>query len=226
MNFTQHILIGVGAAGLAVLAGRAMGFPRTDTMTLLTGAGVIAAGAIAVDIDHPKSFVSSGLPLDVLDRLLPLVVLVAVLAAALLAGRDAKDLMSLLQAAWVKLTLTIVGLALALMLASWLIAGTLRHRGPLHSLAFSVGITVVAVGVLLFLVPGFSWWWGLGFGWGWLSHILADGLTQYGVPLWWPLSSRRVHVLPYPGFRWVGSVAAGLGGLALLGTAWFVWVER
>jgi membrane-bound metal-dependent hydrolase YbcI (DUF457 family) len=225
MNYTQHILIGVGTAGLAVLAGRAIGLPRPDTMTLLIGTGVIAAGAIAVDIDHPRSFISSGLPLDILDRLLPLVVLVAVLAAALLAGRDAKGLMSLLQTSWVKLTLTIVGWALALMLASWLIAGTLRHRGPLHSLAFSVGMTVVAVGVLLFFVPGSSWWWGLGFGWGWLSHVLADGLTQYGVLLWWPLSSRRVHVLPYPGFGWVGRVAVVLGGLALLGTVWFVWVK-
>jgi membrane-bound metal-dependent hydrolase YbcI (DUF457 family) len=222
MNYTQHILIGVGAAGLAVLAGQALGFSRPTTSTLLTGAGVIAAGAIAVDIDHPRSFVSSGLPLDILDRLLPLVVLVVVLAAALLAGRDIKGLMGLLQTSWIKLTLTVVGLALALMLASWLIAGTLGHRGPLHSLAFSVGITVVAVGVLLFLVPGFSWWWGLGFGWGWLSHVLADGLTRYGVPFWWPFSSRRVHVLPYPGFRWAGPVAVGLAGLALLGTAWFV----
>jgi len=86
MNYTQHILIGVGTAGLTALAGRAIGLPRPAATTLLTGAAVIAAGAIAVDIDHPRSFVSSGLLLEILDRLLPLVVLVAVLAAALLAG--------------------------------------------------------------------------------------------------------------------------------------------
>jgi len=113
MNYTQHILIGVGAAGLTVLAGRAIGLPRPAATTLLTGAAVIAAGAIAVDIDHPRSFVSSGLPLEILDRLLPLVVLVAVLAAALLAGHD-KGLTGLLQTSWVKLTLTVAGLALCL----------------------------------------------------------------------------------------------------------------
>ena len=217
MYYTEHILIGVGAAGLAILAGQALGFSCPTTSTLLTGAGVIAAGAIAVDIDHPRSYVSSGLPLDILDRLLPLVVFVAVLAAALLAGRDTKGLIGLLQTSWVKLALTVVGLALALMLASWLIAGTLGHRGPLHSLAFSVGITVVAVGVLLFLVPGFSWWWGLWFGWGWLSHVLSDGLTRYGVPFWWPFSSRRVHTLPYPGFGWIATAAVIVATLSVLG---------
>lgn len=226
MNYSGHIVVAIGTAGLAIVGGQVWGLPKPDLTTLLTGCAVIAAGAVAVDIDHPRSFISSGLPRDILDRVLPVAVLVVLFAAMFLTGHDIKGLMSFLQASWVKLTLTIVGLALALMLAAWVISGTLRHRGPLHSLAFSIGMTVVAVVVLLYLVPELSWWWGFGFGWGWLSHVLADGLTQYGVPFWWPLSSRRFHVLPYPGFRWVEQAVWILSVLALFAVVWFVFIKK
>jgi hypothetical protein len=35
--------------------------------------------------------------------------------------------------------------------------------------------------------------------------------------LWWPLSFERVHVLPYPEFKWAANVVASLAALALLG---------
>jgi inner membrane protein len=35
---------------------------------------------------------------------------------------------------------------------------------------------------------------------GYLSHLLADAMTMSGVPLWWPVGEKRVHVLP-PGLR-------------------------
>jgi inner membrane protein len=54
---------------------------------------------------------------------------------------------------------------------------------------------------------------------GALSHVLADGLTVAGVPLWWPLRRRRTVFLGALAFRtrsWteglvVLGVAAGVG---------------
>ena len=60
----------------------------------------------------------------------------------------------------------------------------------------------------------------------WLSHVLADGLTKLGVPFWWPLSSRRIHVLPYPGFRWAERAVGILSTLALFATVWFVFIKK
>ena len=54
---------------------------------------------------------------------------------------------------------------------------------------------------------------------GSLSHVLADGLTVAGVPLWWPFRRRRSVFLGALAFRtrsWaevlvVGGVVAGVG---------------
>ena len=32
--------------------------------------------------------------------------------------------------------------------------------------------------------------------WGWPRHILADGLTEEGVPFFWPFTDVRLHTLP------------------------------
>ena len=215
MNYTQHILIGIGKAGLAVLAGQALGFSRPATSTLLIGAGVIAAGAIAVDIDHPRAFVSATLPRIILRAAAPLIVLaVALIVVIPLMSRSTDSLVEILRMPLVQWAAAIVGFVVALALLSWFISHTLGHRGPLHSLAFSVGMTIAAVLVLWFLGAGP---WGFGFGWGWLTHVLADGLTEQGVPLWWPFSSKRVHVLPYPYFKWVAYAAVIVAILSVFG---------
>lgn len=64
-------------------------------------------------------------------------------------------------------------------------------------------------------------------GYGWAAHVLADAVTDRGVPLLWPLWRRRVR-LPYglgPATGGVGEalmVAVGLlacGGWIALGVA-------
>ena len=86
--------------------------------------------------------------------------------------------------------------------------GTARGQGPLGCLGWIGGIvaaalgghrgfthTLVAVAVLTFalwkIVPGFQFY-DFAFWTGYVSHIIADMLTEGGVPLLWPLTSRRI----------------------------------
>jgi len=220
MNAGQHIIIGVGTAGVGLLAAQAIGLPQPDIGTMLLGAGIVAAGSLAVDIDHPKAFVSRSLPHEILKRALPILSLPVVVGMGMVfTGSDVDAATQFLR--WVflwdlfKLALLAAVVAIALMLISRVTVLTLSHRGPLHSLLFAAGMTVLAVITSVSFSQG--WWWGICFGWGWTAHILADGLTRMGVPLWWPLSSRRVHVLPYAAFEWVGRVWFTIAMLALLG---------
>lgn len=67
------------------------------------------------------------------------------------------------------------------------------HRGLTH-----YGLTALLVMVASWLI-GLQLGWadvGLALGLGYLSHVaIADAMTQYGVPLFWPLSG-RFHLLP------------------------------
>jgi inner membrane protein len=78
-------------------------------------------------------------------------------------------------------------------LAAGTVSRLLKHRGPLHSALAAAGAGVVAE--LLGERLGVT---GLGalVAFGWASHILADALTDRGVPLLWPLWRKRLR-LPF-----------------------------
>jgi inner membrane protein len=83
------------------------------------------------------------------------------------------------------------------------LARLLKHRGPLHS-----PLAALAVGVLAALLGARLGVSGLGqlVGYGWAAHVLADALTDRGVPLLWPLWRRRVR-LPWG----LGPATGGIG---------------
>ena len=94
------------------------------------------------------------------------------------------------------------------------------HRGPTHSLLFAalVGATLAGVATLLAarLPPSLAASWLVPFAaavgaFGVGTHLLADALTPSGVPLFWPLSSRRFTV----GLVRTNSAVANWGLLAL-----------
>jgi membrane-bound metal-dependent hydrolase YbcI (DUF457 family) len=222
VNYIHHALIGVGTAGLGVAAAEVLGLPPLTLATLGMGALVVGTGSIATDLDHPKSFISNSIPSGVAR------VALAILVIPLLAGLAAMLTTHDIPGTWAQLThlvfgvnflrwaLMALGLALGLMLASWLLYKSLHHRGPLHSIYFTLGVTTVACVVFWWL--WLPWAWGLAFGWGWLWHILADGLTEQGVPFSWPFNDERGHSLPAWGRgagRLILSAAAG-GGIILL----------
>jgi inner membrane protein len=110
--------------------------------------------------------------------------------------------------------------AVGRLLPRWWHRLTPGHRGPTHSLAWcaALGLLVYAVnsaaaGEPARPLPALAVLAGA------LSHVLADGLTVAGVPLWWPLRRRRsvfLGVLAFPTRSWVEAlvvtgVVAGVG---------------
>lgn len=75
------------------------------------------------------------------------------------------------------------------------------HRGALHSL-LALGVLAVIAIPMLSTLP--LLWLGLVLGYA--SHILGDGCTRHGVPLFFP-SRVRVHLLPKPLRLSTGSLA-------------------
>lgn len=77
----------------------------------------------------------------------------------------------------------------------------LKHRGVTHTVAFLCLIAAALAGLGLLAADTFgtspTQTAGLGLVVGVVaigSHLAADALTPAGVPLWWPLSSRRYTV--------------------------------
>ena len=105
--------------------------------------------------------------------------------------------------------------AVGRMLPRWWHRLTPGHRGPTHSLVWCLALAVLAyVGnSALNGEPA-----------GPLSHVLADGLTVAGVPLWWPFRRRRAVFLGVLAFR-THSWAEALVVLAVVaGVGWWVTV--
>lgn len=106
------------------------------------------------------------------------------------------------------------------LLPRWWHRLTPGHRGPTHSLAWCGALALLGHYVQSLVVGGAAGpLLALALLAGALSHVLADGLTVAGVPLWWPL--RRKHVvflgaLAFPTHSWretavvLGVVAAVL----------------
>ena len=211
MNYVHHALIGVGTASLTTLAAELLGAPPAPAITLGLGALVTALGSIATDLDHPKSFVSNTIPSRVVRVAFAVLALPLLMAlGSFLTTRDLGGAASKLAAlVWginfLRWTAIALGVSLGLMLLSLVLYKSLHHRGPLHSLLIAAGVTGAAC--LAFGLSGASWTLGLLFGWGWLWHILADGLTDHGVPFFWPFNDHRKHTLP----RW----ACGAGRVLL-----------
>jgi inner membrane protein len=88
------------------------------------------------------------------------------------------------------------------------LARLLKHRGPLHSplAALAAGVLAALLGVHLGVT-------GLGqlVDYGWAAHVLADALTDRGVPLLWPVWRRRVR-LPWG----LGPATGGTGEAAVV----------
>jgi membrane-bound metal-dependent hydrolase YbcI (DUF457 family) len=222
MNYLHHALIGVGTAGLGIAAAEVLGLSPLPLVTLGIGTLVVVTGSIATDLDHPKSFISNSIPSGVIR--VALAILVIPLLAALAAMLTTQDIPGtwtgfaglVFGVNFLRWALIALAVAVGLMLLSWLLYRSLHHRGPLHSLLFTLVLTLVAC--LVFWWLWLPWAWGLAFGWGWLWHLLADGLTEQGVPFFWPFNDERRHTLPAWGCG-VGRVLLSLlavGGIILL----------
>jgi inner membrane protein len=105
--------------------------------------------------------------------------------------------------------------------AAGAVSRVLKHRGPLHS-----ALAALAAGLLAELLGERFGATGLGalIAFGWASHVLADALTDRGVPLFWPLWRRRLR-LPFGLGISTGSGAEAVIVVAalLLCAGWIAW---
>jgi len=84
--------------------------------------------------------------------------------------------------------------AVGQLLPRWWHRLTPGHRGPTHSLVWCFALALLGhAGQSLVMDGQPAPLLGLALFAGALSHVIADGLTVAGVPLWWPL--RRKHVV-------------------------------
>jgi len=168
--------------------------------SLGTGAGVAwvavpalaAVGALAPDIDHPKSLIGNGVPAELLAR--GIGVLALGVAGAWLVSRALGEDVAARVVQTLQPLLTWAGIAaavgVALLLISLVVPRLVKHRGPTHSLVFAAGAGALACAACA--AAGLPWTYGLAFGWGYLSHLLGDAVTASGCPsLLWPLVRRR-----------------------------------
>jgi membrane-bound metal-dependent hydrolase YbcI (DUF457 family) len=226
MNYLHHALIGVGTAGLGLAAAEAFGMSPAPFMTIGMGALIVATGSIATDLDHPKSFISNSIPSHII-RIALAVLAIPVLAAlaALLSTQDVSGTWAQLTGlvfgvSFLRWALIALAVSLGLMSLSWLLYRSLHHRGPLHSIIFAFGVT--AATCWIFWYYWLPWTWGLAFGWGWLWHILADGLTEQGVPFFWPFNDEHMHTLP----AWSCGVGRALLSLvAVVGIIFLIYFQ-
>lgn len=77
-----------------------------------------------------------------------------------------------------------------------IIPGLVKHRGPTHFLLTAVGLT----GLLWFISVSLGWslMFTLAFSVGYLSHIWCDTMTRSGVPIFGPITRKKVYSLPFP----------------------------
>ena len=113
--------------------------------------------------------------------------------------------------------------AVGRLLPRWWHRLTPGHRGPTHSLVWCLALALAAhlagaamsgepIGPLLALAVLA----------GSLSHVLADGLTVAGVPLWWPFRRRRSVFLGALAFRTRSWPEALVVLVVVAGVGWWV----
>jgi membrane-bound metal-dependent hydrolase YbcI (DUF457 family) len=88
-----------------------------------------------------------------------------------------------------------------------------RHRGLSHTLA-ACGLLAVAAALLAALLGGVGAAAAAGCAIGYCAHVLADACTPSGVRLRWPVSRRRVWLVPRPLRIQTGSLREALLAVA------------
>lgn len=191
MRGRDHIGMGAGTTAVAIIAAQAMGVavsPAEFGLAMVTA----AAGSLAPDIDHPFSLAGLTIPATLVSY--PTVFLAWGWIAhrvPFLAPLDT----SALPAVWSSTAWVFLALGVLLFCLSWAAGLVFRHRGPVHSIAFGLGSTVMVVVVLAFLRAPI--WVAGPFAWGWLAHLIADSRTAHGLDyVWWPMGHAPHRAVP------------------------------
>ena len=162
-----------------------------DIATAASGAALAGFGALAPDLDHPRSLIGNRIPVSLLVvgvalMASPVLLRASVARGGIFAGVWQEALLH--SDSWPKWGAFLTAVSVVLLFASFKATAVLEHRGPLHSIAAAV----VATGSVLLVCAAFGLWplHAVLFGLGWSTHLLADATTPTGLPyLTWPLGS-------------------------------------
>ncbi len=189
---------------------------RSSAMFDLLGQFAVlgAISALWPDIDEPNSFASR-------SSVTVFALLGCLSGSALVVRFPAHDSAS---ASMITLALALIVGALIGALVGYLVPWGIQtiaggHRRGTHSWLTFLALAMVGC-VLLPWIPGigaiFCW-----LAWGGFVHVLGDIVTPSGVPVWYPVSNRRLHLFP-PGIAEFGEwifVAVIIAVGILIGTA-------
>ena len=81
-------------------------------------------------------------------------------------------------------------------------------------------LSILAIGAYL------NWPWLMWFGGGYTSHLLGDALTAGGIPIWSPVSSKRVSLSRMKTGSRTEAVPAGVLFLLVCGFGWALLPEQ
>ena len=182
MTGREHVQIGAGSTILAAGAWQqAHGGVNVGVLAALTAAAVL--GSLSPDLDHPFSLLSMSIPAALIGYGGGFLAAVAYARA----HQPAFDFgLSRLGPEWTSWAWAAVTLGFALLILSFALGGFFGHRGPVHSLAFGAGATVIMLGCLLAF--HLSMFLAVPFAWGWVAHLIADSMTPAGLDsVLWPL---------------------------------------
>ena len=169
----------------------AVGIAAALALGITSPAALAAAGvgALAPDIDHPGSKISRRLTPGRLPRST--------------IGRFLAGLGLVVAGGLVWMPLLVPGFIL-------IILAGIPHRGFIHSPALAMALAAAA-----FHLAGMDGGLVVAFTVGYLSHLLADSLTDHGIPMLWPVSNNHYGV----GLMRTGGI---LEGVVLAGCIGFI----
>lgn len=203
------------------IAGAAAGAAAALVADLPAGAACLAVlggslGGVVPDLDTPASRSARVVAADA--------AVTAGVAVAIAASSGSGSREEFAALAGVAFAAAVVGA-----LSPWLLGRVLSHRGATHSLPLAAGAIVAASAWLAVCgCGGLCAAAGLGVAAGWLvGGIVPDALTHRGVPLLYPLSKTRWHLLPRgvrvaTGGAVETSVVRPAAGVAALGLTLFL----
>ena len=100
----------------------------------------------------------------------------------------------------------------------------LTHRGITHTLLVPAILAVLQywlMSIPIALLPDLIF----GFNVGWLAHIAADMFNKKGVPLFWPLTKKHIHIASVLTRSWQEYVFIPIWFVLNIGAAYLLWVR-
>lgn len=189
MTYRQHVLFAWGVFFAIPLVAALVSssivyyFTTSHWFTGMT-ASAIFLGAVFPDIDHPEAYIS-----NVWRRFAFFADFLSIAIILLFHSSRLSAQYAFLHTGSI--------LTLAATVVIWAVRRFSGHRGVTHTLIVPIVLCSGLAGFVYYGLSRPTWfvWWFL---FGWVMHVAGDLFTPSGVPILWPVSSRRLMVSSNP----------------------------